>query len=681
MSAPRTPFVAWRVAPAELSSAEFGAAGLLGGLAAATVAVGKVLPHVGVLELLATIPFAVLAVQHRARAVVTGAIAGATVALLLVGLGGLLTVCGCALIGGAVGWVKARRRGGWTVLGCALVLGPLVGIAADAVLVLFAPLRELALGSVTHLAAGVTVALHGIPVLSPAAEYLRGVIDLLVGTWWVWVPVAATIAAVGGMLVTWRLLIAAVARLAPDRADGIGGRTREAEWPPPAPLPVSLNAIEVHYPSASAPALAIERLDISPGSFVVVTGANGSGKSTLLHALAGAPVTRGRVERPGPIGLGRVGGTALVLQRPETQVLGMTVTEDLAWGLPDGHPLDVPAALAEVGLSGLEHRSTSALSGGQLQRLAIAAAIVRRPALLLSDESTAMVDSAGRDGIIGLLAGLPRRHGITVVHVTHFEAEARQADRHIVLAAGRVVRDAPPAAPDRPTRPVERGPAPQPDSPAVLEARDLSYTYAPGTPWAHRALRNVSMEVAAGEGVRVEGGNGSGKSTLAWLLAGLLVPSSGTCTLDGRPVDQQVGAVSIAFQHSRLQVQRPTVDAEIASAAARGFASEAERVEFAQRALALVDLDPALARRPVDALSGGQLKRVALAGILVRRPRALILDEPFAGLDPASRDALVETLLRIREAQAMAIVLITHDVVGADRLCPRVISLRQGILR
>jgi energy-coupling factor transport system ATP-binding protein len=334
-----------------------------------------------------------------------------------------------------------------------------------------------------------------------------------------------------------------------------------------------------------------------------------------------------------------------------------------------------------VGLAGLVERPTSALSGGQLQRLAIAAAIIRRPALLLSDESTAMVDSAGREGIVALLAELPRRHGITVVHVTHFEVEAQAADRHIVLAGGRIVRDGAPApaaraAPAAARPEVVASPSPGP----VLDARGLGYVYAPGTPWAHVALRDVSMHVAAGEGVRIEGGNGSGKTTLAWLLAGLLVPTSGSCTLGDRPVHRLPGAVSIAFQHSRLQVQRPTVDAEIASAAAREFASRDEQILFARRALALVDLDGDVAERPVDALSGGQLKRVALAGILARDPRVLVLDEPFAGLDPDSRDALVGTLVRLREVRGMAIVLITHDLVGADRLCPRVISLRQGVL-
>lgn len=666
----------------ELTSAEFGAAGLLGGLAAAIVAVGKVLPHAGALEILATVPFAVLAVQRRRRAVLTAAIAGATVALLLAGLGAFISVWGCAIIGGAAGWVKSRGRGPWTVLACALLLGPLAGLAADAMLLLFAPLRDLALGSARHLAAGTAIALAPLPVLGALAGRLRDFVGLLTGTWWVWVPLAATGAAAGGMLLTWRLLSGAVARLAPVRISGIGDLPREPDRIPPAPLPLSLRSVEVRYPGATTTALMVEGLTIAPESFVVVTGSNGSGKSTLLHALAGAPVTAGRIDRPGPVGLGRIGGTALVLQRPETQVLGMTVSDDLAWGLPADHPLDVAAALADVGLAGLAERPTSALSGGQLQRLAIAAAIVRRPALLLSDESTAMVDSAGREGIVALLATLPRRHGIAVVHVTHFESEARSADRHLVLADGRIVRDGPPAVPGVPSGPRTAAPsiAARRSSEPVLTARSLGYVYAAATPWEHVALRDVSLQVWAGDGVRIQGGNGSGKTTLAWLLAGLLIPTAGSCTLDGRPVHQQPGGVSLAFQHSRLQVQRPTVHAEIASAAARRFPSRSEQVAFARTALTMVDLDPGIAERSVDALSGGQLKRVALAGLLARDPRVLILDEPFAGLDADSRDSLVGTLLRLRETRQMAILLITHDLGGADLLCPRAVSLPEGAL-
>jgi energy-coupling factor transport system ATP-binding protein len=146
------------------------------------------------------------------------------------------------------------------------------------------------------------------------------------------------------------------------------------------------------------------------------------------------------VQRAGDAGLGRMGGTALVAQRPDSQVLGARVGDDVRWGLPPGTVDDaaVDEVLASVGLAGFAARDTATLSGGELQRLAIAAALVRHPALLISDESTAMLDPEGRDLVLALLTQLPVR-GTTVVHITHERREAAAADLVVVLDEGRVV--------------------------------------------------------------------------------------------------------------------------------------------------------------------------------------------------------------------------------------------------
>src|SRR5699024_2348019 len=138
----------------------------------------------------------------------------------------------------------------------------------------------------------------------------------------------------------------------------------------PAPLPVALRLVSYRYPDSRNDALADIDLTISPGEFVAVVGRNGSGKSTLARILAGIAPTAGLVDRPGPVGLGAHGGTVLVFQHPETQVLGRTVEEDLRWGTTGD--IDVAHLLARVGLAGLEDRATEDLSGGQLQRLALA---------------------------------------------------------------------------------------------------------------------------------------------------------------------------------------------------------------------------------------------------------------------------------------------------------------------
>ena len=128
----------------------------------------------------------------------------------------------------------------------------------------------------------------------------------------------------------------------------------------------------------------------------------------------------------------------------------------------------------------------------------------------------------------------------------------------------------------------------------VLRARSVSHTYAPGTPWAQPALRDVDLAIGEAEGVLIVGENGSGKTTLAWALAGLLKPTSGVCELDDEPVARQVGRVALAFQHARLQLQRPTLLSDVRAASGAGRAE-------AEEALRLVGLDPErFGPRPVE---------------------------------------------------------------------------------
>ncbi len=159
-------------------------------------------------------------------------------------------------------------------------------------------------------------------------------------------------------------------------------------------------------------------------------------------------------------------------------------------------------------------------------------------------------------------------------------------------------------------------------------------------------------------------------------MAGLTVPTTGACLLDGRPTHEQVGAVALSFQAARLQLMRSRVDVEVASAA--GFSpKDQDRVSTA---LAVVGLDSALAKRRIDQLSGGQMRRVVLAGLLARSPRALILDEPLAGLDADTQSGLVRLLEELRREQGLTVVVISHDFVGLEELCPRTLDLRDGVL-
>jgi energy-coupling factor transport system ATP-binding protein len=157
-------------------------------------------------------------------------------------------------------------------------------------------------------------------------------------------------------------------------------------------------------------------------------------------------------------------------------------------------------------------------------------------------------------------------------------------------------------------------------------------------------------------------------------MAGLLEPTAGSCLLDGKPVSEQVGAIAISFQAARLQLMRGRVDLELAAAAGFDYHNH-RRVE---QALATVGLDPALGLRRIDQLSGGQMRRVVLAGLLARSPRAIILDEPMAGLDVASRRGLLRLLEDLRRNTGLTVVVISHDFSGLEELCPRTLNLQEG---
>jgi energy-coupling factor transport system ATP-binding protein len=187
-------------------------------------------------------------------------------------------------------------------------------------------------------------------------------------------------------------------------------------------------------------------------------------------------------------------------------------------------------------------------------------------------------------------------------------------------------------------------------------------------------LEGVDLSVRAGEGLLVLGSNGSGKSTLAWILAGLVNPSEGQARLDGRPLGAQVGRVALSLQHARLQLLRPTVGEDIVSAAGPDALGVPEALE-------LVGLDPSSFQdRRIDELSGGEQRRVAIAGLLARRPSLLVLDEPFAGLDEDARSTLADALTRLRGEARTTLVVVSHDVDPAVDIVDRVVTLDAGTL-
>ena len=642
-------------------------------LCAATAIIAVVVPFAAGLSLLGTVPMGLLAYRYRLRVLIAATVAGGTIAFLIAGMGGFMTVLDCAYIGGLTGIVKRRGRGTPTVFFAAIGAGALFGAAAVLALTILSRLRHLIFETMTANVNGVAAVLARIPDMEGYAERLKRDFATALHYWPFLIGGFSVLSITIVTLIGWWALSRVLARLLgiPD----VHKLESSADTSPLAPVPARLHDVRFRYPKADHDALGPVSLIVKPGEHLAVTGANGSGKTTLMLVLAGREPTSGSVERPGGVGLGRIGGTAVIMQHPESQVLGTRVSDDVVWGLPPGKTTDVHQLLTEVGLDGLAERDTGGLSGGELQRLAVAAALAREPALLIADEVTSMVDQQGRDALMSVLSGLTQHHRMSLVHITHYNNEADTADRAINLTGNGGAADN--------TEMVETAAAPaatsamshHSDAP-VLELVGVGHEYGSGTPWAKTALRDINFIVHEGDGVLIHGMNGSGKSTLAWIMAGLTVPTTGSCLLDGAPASDQVGAVAISFQASRLQLMRGRVDLEVASAA--GF-SVRDQARVAA-ALAMVGLDPALGRRRIDQLSGGQMRRVVLAGLLARSPRALILDEPLAGLDAASQRGLVRLLEDLRRRAELTVVVISHDFSGLEDLCPRILHLEDGVL-
>ena len=647
---------------------ELAQASVMGALCAAAAIIAVVLPHAGWLGLLGSVPMGLLAYRYRVRVVITATVAAGVIGFLVVGLSGFSAVALCAFVGGLAGIVKRHHRGMATVISASIGAGAVIGVVVVVALTVLTQLRQLTFHAISAAAYGVATILARVPHLQEVARcfasFVAGALN-----YWQWLVLGfAVVAVMGASLIGWWALSRVLERLGgiPD----VHKLDTSADSGPIQPVPVRLNEVRLRYPNTDHDALRAVSLGVLPAEHVAVTGANGAGKTTLMLILAGREPTSGTVERLGAVGLGQLGGTAVVMQHPESQVLGTRVADDVVWGLPPGKTIDVDRLLNEVGLVGLAERDTGSLSGGELQRLAVAAALAREPALLIADEVTSMVDQQGRDALLAVLSGLSDQHQTALVHITHYNNEAQYADRTINLSASL----------DN-TAMVETAPAPavtvgHHSRAPVLKLAGIGHEYASGTPWARTALRDVSFVVHEGDGLLIHGGNGSGKSTLAWIMAGLTVPTTGTCLLDERLASEQVGAVALQFQAARLQLMRSRVDLEVASAG--GFSPDDHARVIA--ALAAVGLDAALATRPIDQLSGGQMRRVVLAGLLARSPRVLILDEPLAGLDAASRRGLVRLLADRRRHTGLTVVVISHDFAGLEELCPRTLHLRDGRL-
>lgn len=220
----------------------------------------------------------------------------------------------------------------------------------------------------------------------------------------------------------------------------------------------------------------------------------------------------------------------------------------------------------------------------------------------------------------------------------------------------------------------------------LVRVQGLCHTYAPGTPLEVVALRGVSLEIPAGECVGLLGPTGSGKSTLAQLMAGLIRPTSGCVLLDRIPAHGRRAAsracrqrVGMAFQRPEHQLFRQTVFDEVAYGARQAGMRGAELTALVDWSLEMVGIrgSAVRSRNPLS-LSGGEMRRVALAGILVRRPEVLILDEPTANLDPRGRADVLARIAALQKQTQMTLVLISHNLRDLVQVVQRAVMLVGG---
>jgi len=491
-------------------------------------------------------------------------------------------------------------------------------------------------------------------------------------------------------------------------------------WPVPEPL-VQAERFSYAYPDArSAVSLHDISLELEPGTFTVLAGVSGSGKSTLLRALCGlVPHFHGGdgsgrlvvggldVREHGPGELAAVCGT--VFQEPETQVVMGGVRAELE--LPLEHRGESPAAVARaveetalsLGVGHLLDRRTDTLSGGELQRVAIAAAMVHGPELLLLDEPTSQLDPVAGDELVWLLRRLNEDWGTAVVVAEHrLERCLPAADRVIALVEGRVACDASPSEhlawaaeampvlatpaarlfslaglPERPASVKEaraglRGAGvridPDPEAPPIPEQgllrRLLRRDDRPEPALALRGvwleiedgpsvLRGLDLDLRPGERVALMGRNGAGKSTLLRLAKGLAEPTRGRVA--------RAGEVALLLQNpgDYLIHEHAVEDAGERGVAAAGLGDRGQA-------------------NPRD-LSGGERQRLALEVVLAGEapPAAVLLDEPTRGMDRVHKDALSRRVAELAGA-GTAVMIATHDTEFAASFAGRVVLLGQG---
>ena len=401
----------------------------------------------------------------------------------------------------------------------------------------------------------------------------------------------------------------------------------------------------------------------------------------------------------------------------------------------------VEKSLSAVGMIEYRHHSPNKLSGGQKQRVAIAGVVAMCPKCIVLDEPTAMLDPNGRKEVLRTVEELRKREHVTVILITHYMEEVIGADRVIVMDQGHVVMDGTtreifsqvellkkyrldvPQVTMLAHGLKQRGldikegilttneliealekagdwrqnqkktyvghaetvvKKEKKENP-ILKLEHIEYVYSSGTAYEKRALKDINLDIYEGEFVGVIGHTGSGKSTMIQHLNGLMKATSGALYYNGENIyDEKYNLrqlrnnVGLVFQYPEHQLFEIDVLTDVCFGPKNQGLTEEECKKRAIEALELVGLSEKYYDTSPFDLSGGQKRRVAIAGVLAMRPKVLVLDEPTAGLDPKGRDEILDQIAYLQKERNLTVILVSHSMEDIAKYVDRIVVMNKG---
>ena len=398
----------------------------------------------------------------------------------------------------------------------------------------------------------------------------------------------------------------------------------------------------------------------------------------------------------------------------------------------------VEESLSAVGMIEYRHHSPNKLSGGQKQRVAIAGVVAMRPKCIVLDEPTAMLDPNGRKEVLRTVEELRKREKVTVILITHYMEEVIGADRVIVMDKGHVVMDGTTReifsqvellkkyrldvpqvtllgyelkkkgydipdgiltteelldalakckanSSDKTKAEVKKETSLVEKENPIIKLENINYVYSPGNAYEKHALKDINLDIYEGQFIGVIGHTGSGKSTLIQHLNGLMKATSGALYYKGENIYGEKynlrelrNNVGLVFQYPEHQLFEVDVLTDVCFGPKNQGLSKEEAKERALEALQLVGLaEKHYDVSPFD-LSGGQKRRVAIAGVLAMKPRVLVLDEPTAGLDPKGRDEILDQIAYLQKEGNLTVILVSHSMEDIAKYVDRIVVMNKG---